>query len=134
MPTLKTEILGSLIEINYEESEKDKLRNIIEKFPLIPVEVISKHPSAELRPDQKDEDSLPPYDILDQILKELIEEEKSISEIVEIGFEKELVKKIYRLVLLSEYKRRQSPPGVKLTGRSFGKERRYPGTNAYYEE
>ena len=104
------------------------------KGKAIPENSIKKPPSAELSPDQKDEDSLPPYDILDQILKELIEEEKSISEIVEIGFEKELVKKIYKLVLLSEYKRRQSPPGVKLTGRSFGKERRYPVTNAYYEE
>ena len=104
------------------------------KGKAIPENSIKKPPSAELSPDQKDEDSLPPYDILDQILKELIEEEKSISEIVEIGFEKKLVKKIYKLVLLSEYKRRQSPPGVKLTGRSFGKERRYPVTNAYYEE
>ena len=72
--------------------------------------------------------------LLDEILKMLIEEEKSLDDVVKSGYDQELVKKIYKLILFSEYKRRQSPPGVKLTGRSFGKERRYPITNAFFEK
>ncbi|MGB0572682.1 MAG: NAD+ synthase [Alphaproteobacteria bacterium] len=98
---------------------------------VIPARMISKPPSAELRPDQKDEDSLPPYDVLDAILHGLIEEDLGGSELEAKGFEPATVQRIWRLLELSEYKRRQAPPGVKLTSRSFGRDRRYPITNAF---
>ena len=97
----------------------------------IPINSIKKEPSAELNLNQKDQDSLPPYEILDEILKSIIEDEASLDSIIKLGHDRELVNRIYRLLLLSEYKRRQSAPGVKLTARSFGKERRYPITNAF---
>ena len=100
----------------------------------VPVNSINKEPSAELNLNQKDQDSLPPYEILDEILKNIIEEEASLDSIIKLGHEKELVHRIYKLLLLSEYKRRQSAPGVKLTARSFGKERRYPITNAFLRD
>jgi NAD+ synthase len=108
-----------------------KLSNLKEKN-LIPQNILIKAPSAELRFNQKDSDSLPDYDLLDQILFCLIEQEKSISEIVEKGFDYELVKKINLLLLSSEYKRKQSALGVKLSTMSFDKERRYPITNKFY--
>ena len=108
-----------------------KLSRLKEKN-LIPENILIKAPSAELRFDQKDSDSLPAYDILDQILFCLIEQEKSISQIVAEGFDYELVKKINRLLLSSEYKRKQSTLGVKLSTMSFDKERRYPITNKFY--
>ena len=108
-----------------------KLSRLKEK-KLIPENILIKAPSAELRFDQKDSDSLPAYDILDQILFCLIEQEKSISQIVAEGFDYELVKKINRLLLSSEYKRKQSTLGVKLSTMSFDKERRYPITNKFY--
>ncbi len=98
---------------------------------VMPERVIAKPPSAELRPDQKDEDSLPPYDILDGILERLIEGEQSVDEIVAAGYEEETVRKIWRLLEISEYKRFQAPPGVKITRRNFGRGRRYPMTNGY---
>jgi NAD+ synthase len=98
----------------------------------MPERVITKPPSAELRPDQKDEDSLPPYDRLDPILHGLIDRELSVSEICEeLGEPRALVAELEKLVLRAEYKRRQSPPGVKLGGRNFGRDRRYPITNAF---
>ena len=100
----------------------------------VPVNSINKEPSAELNLNQKDQDSLPPYEILDEILKNIIEEEASLDFIIKLGHEKKLVHRIYKLLLLSEYKRRQSAPGVKLTARSFGKERRYPITNAFLRD
>jgi len=93
--------------------------------------MITKPPSAELRPDQKDEDSLPPYEILDAILHGLIEEDLGGQELEDKGFDPATVQRIWRLLELSEYKRRQAPPGVKLTSRSFGRDRRYPITNAF---
>ena len=102
--------------------------------PSVPVNSIEKEPSAELNLNQKDQDSLPPYEILDEILKKIIEEEASLDSIIKLGHEKKLVYRINKLLLLSEYKRRQSPPGVKLTARSFGKERRYPITNAFLRD
>jgi NAD+ synthetase len=108
-----------------------KLSRLKEKN-LIPENILIKAPSAELRFDQKDSDSLPAYDILDQILFFLIEQEKSISQIVAEGFDYELVKKINRLLLTSEYKRKQSTLGAKLSTMSFDKERRYPITNKFY--
>jgi NAD+ synthase (glutamine-hydrolysing) len=102
-----------------------------EKSIVIPEASITKPPSAELRPDQKDEDSLPPYDILDPILEMYVEKNFHAQQIIEAGFAPETVHKIIRLVDLSEYKRRQAAPGVKITPRAFGKDRRMPITNRY---
>ncbi|RST29790.1 NAD+ synthase [Sphingomonas ginkgonis] len=100
--------------------------------PVMPERVITKPPSAELRPDQKDEDSLPPYELLDAILVGLVDEELSVAEVCgRTGAERPLVAEIERLVLLAEYKRRQAPPGVKIGGRNFGRDRRYPITNGF---
>ncbi|MFO7928946.1 MAG: NAD+ synthase [Candidatus Humimicrobiaceae bacterium] len=98
---------------------------------LIPENIISKAPSAELKPEQKDEDRLPKYGLLDPILKAYIEEEKNFSEIINMGFEKELVKSVINMVDFNEYKRRQGAPGIKITSRAFGKDRRYPITNKF---
>jgi NAD+ synthase (glutamine-hydrolysing) len=98
---------------------------------LIPKNVFDKPPSAELRPNQKDEDSLPPYPTLDPILQAYVEEDKGVEEIARMGFEARLVKEIIQLVDRNEYKRRQSPPGVKITHRALGKDRRLPITNKY---
>ena len=106
-------------------------RNSIEEDELIPQSVIERAPSAELRPDQKDVDSLPPYEILDPILQAYVEEDRSRSEIVQMGFDEEVVKKVILLVDRNEYKRRQGPPGIKITPRAFGKDRRLPITNRY---
>ncbi|WP_259780482.1 NAD+ synthase [Aestuariispira ectoiniformans] len=99
--------------------------------PVMPERIISKPPSAELRPDQKDEDSLPPYDVLDDILYCLVEGEKSVEEIVARGHDPQTVQRVWRMLDLAEYKRRQAPPGVKITSRAFGRDRRYPITNAF---
>ena len=99
--------------------------------PVMPERVITKPPTAELREGQKDSDSLPPYEVLDPILYGLIEQEKSVDQLVAAGFERETVARIERLIYVAEYKRRQSPPGVKLGGRNFGRDRRYPITNAF---
>lgn len=101
------------------------------KGRVIPERIITKPPSAELKPDQKDEDSLPPYDKLDDILECLIEGEAGIDEIVARGHDRETVNRIWRLLELAEYKRRQAAPGVKITRRAFGRDRRYPITNAF---
>jgi NAD+ synthase (glutamine-hydrolysing) len=98
---------------------------------IIPRAVIIRPPSAELRPDQKDADSLPDYDLLDAILKGYVEEDKSARELVEAGLPAAVVEKVIRLVDLNEYKRRQSPPGVRITPKAFGKDRRLPITNRY---
>lgn len=98
---------------------------------VIPENVLTKPPSAELRPDQKDTDSLPEYDILDGILAAYIEREYSISEIIALGYDGATVRHIVRLVDLNEYKRRQAPPGPKVTSKAFGKDRRLPITNRY---
>jgi NAD+ synthase len=99
--------------------------------PVIPDNIISRPPSAELREDQKDEDSLPPYPVLDGILERLIEHEEPVSAIVEAGYDRETVMKIERLLNLAEYKRRQAAPGVKVGLRNFGRDRRYPITNRF---
>ena len=98
---------------------------------IIPETTILRPPSAELRPDQKDEDSLPPYSVLDPILEAYVEKDESAPEIIDQGFEPETVLEVLRLVDLNEYKRRQAPPGVKITPRAFGRDRRLPITNAY---
>ncbi len=99
--------------------------------PVIPPQIISKPPSAELRPDQKDSDSLPDYPVLDKMLHALVEEELSVDEVVARGFDEAVVSRIERLLYIAEYKRRQAPPGVKLGTRNFGRDRRYPITNAF---
>jgi NAD+ synthase len=99
--------------------------------PVIPQQIITKPPSAELRPDQKDSDSLPPYPVLDKTLHALVEEELSVDEVVARGFDRAEVTRIERLLYIAEYKRRQAPPGVKLGTRNFGRDRRYPITNAF---
>jgi len=101
------------------------------KGRVMPDRVIDKPPSAELRPDQKDEDSLPPYPVLDAILEGLVENELGVDELVSRGFDKATVKRIEHLLYVAEYKRRQAPPGVKLSSRNFGRDRRYPITNAF---
>ena len=100
--------------------------------PVMPQRVIDKPPTAELRPNQKDEDSLPPYEVLDRILEALIEDEKSVRETAAItGADEALVAEIEKKLLRAEYKRRQAPPGVKIGTRNFGRDRRYPITNAF---
>ncbi|MDX3901272.1 MAG: NAD+ synthase [Sphingobium sp.] len=99
--------------------------------PVMPDRVITKPPSAELREDQRDDDSLPPYEILDPILYGLVEEELSVEQLVGRGFDRDTVARIERLLYVAEYKRRQAPPGVKLGTRNFGRDRRYPITNAF---
>jgi NAD+ synthase (glutamine-hydrolysing) len=98
---------------------------------LIPESVLTRPPSAELRPDQTDQDALPPYEVLDPILKAYVEEDKVLDEIVEMGFDPAVVKEVVRLVDLNEYKRRQAPPGVKITPKAFGRDRRLPICNHY---
>ncbi len=99
--------------------------------PVIPKRTLERAPSAELRPHQKDEDSLPPYAVLDPILKAYVEEDRSPEEIVDMGFDREVVARVIAMVDRSEYKRRQAPIGIKITHRAFGKDRRMPITNGY---
>ncbi|MCM8764092.1 MAG: NAD+ synthase [Candidatus Omnitrophica bacterium] len=99
---------------------------------VIPESILTRAPTAELRPNQKDTDSLPPYETLDRILKMYIEQDRSADEIIKAGFDRKLVENVVKMVDRSEYKRRQSPPGIKITPRSFGKDRRMPITNKYH--
>jgi NAD+ synthase (glutamine-hydrolysing) len=101
---------------------------------VIPSAVLTKAPSAELRPDQKDTDTLPPYDVLDPILKAYVEDDLAIDQIVAMGFDRDTVIGVARLVDRSEYKRRQAAPGIKITLRDFGRDRRLPITNRFREE
>ncbi|MHC4423518.1 MAG: NAD(+) synthase [Planctomycetota bacterium] len=105
--------------------------NEVEGRQIIPADVITRPPSAELRPDQKDSDALPDYDSLDKILKGYVEEDKSPQQLIESGLPKDIVHRVIRMVDRNEYKRRQSPPGVKITPKAFGKDRRLPITNRY---
>lgn len=109
--------------------ELSRYRNAIEE--VIPVSVIERPPSAELAPDQKDEDSLPPYDVLDQILELYVERDYSAQAIIDEGFAEEDVRRVLRLVDVNEYKRRQAPVGPRITQRGFGRDRRYPITNGW---
>lgn len=99
--------------------------------PIIPQRVIDRPPSAELAPDQKDQDSLPPYAILDAVLQRYVEQDQSVSDIIAAGFAEPEVVRIARLVDINEYKRRQAPPGVRITRRAFGRDRRYPLTSGF---
>ena len=111
--------------------EVSRYRNSLGARPVIPQAVIDKEPSAELRPDQRDSDSLPPYPMLDPILRAYVEEDRSPEEIVALGFPEATVRRVITLVDGSEYKRRQAPPGVKISPRAFGRDRRLPITNRY---
>jgi NAD+ synthase (glutamine-hydrolysing) len=106
-------------------------RNARAGRPLIPENILTKPPSAELRPDQRDDQSLPPYEVLDPILEAYVEDDRTRAELVAMGFDPALVERITRLVDASEYKRRQTPPGVRVTSKAFGKDRRLPITNRY---
>jgi NAD+ synthase (glutamine-hydrolysing) len=97
----------------------------------IPERIITRPPSAELRPDQTDQDSLPPYEVLDEIVSRFMENDQSSDEIIAAGFEPADVEKVTRLIRINEYKRRQSPVGIRVTHRSFGKDWRYPITNKF---
>jgi NAD+ synthase (glutamine-hydrolysing) len=106
-----------------------KHRNSI--APVIPTRVIERPPSAELRHDQKDSDSLPPYEVLDPILELFIEEDLSVDDIAARGFDRETVGRVLDMVKRNEYKRRQAPPGVRISARAFGRDWRYPITSGY---
>jgi NAD+ synthase len=101
---------------------------------VIPQRIITKPPSAELRPDQKDEDSLPPYPVLDDILRGLVDLEEDVDDILARGHDAATVRRIEHLVYIAEYKRRQAPPGVKVGGKNFGRDRRYPITNRFRDD
>ena len=108
-----------------------RYRNAVAGTDLIPEAVLNKAPSAELRPDQRDDDSLPPYDVLDPVLEGLVSDDRSVAELVDDGYPPDLVARVARLVDVAEYKRRQSPPGVRISAKAFGKDRRMPITNRY---
>ena len=111
--------------------ELAKYRNALAGSELIPSSIINKQPSAELKPDQRDTDTLPPYDQLDPVLTAYVEEDKSVKQIIAMGFKEKVVKRAAQLVDGSEYKRRQAPPGIKITPRAFGRDRRLPLTNRF---
>ncbi len=111
--------------------ELARLRNRKGSQPVIPKRTLERAPSAELKPDQRDEDSLPPYSVLDPILKAYVEEDRSLDEIVGMGYDRDTVKRVISMVDGSEYKRRQAPIGIKISHRAFGKDRRMPVTNVY---
>ncbi len=104
-------------------------RNGLSDHPVIPVSIIERPPTAELRDNQKDTDSLPPYSVLDPILKAYVEDDASLQDIIALGYDEELVTRVIRTVDINEYKRRQAPPGIKITPRAFGRDRRLPITN-----
>ncbi|HEY7357925.1 MAG TPA: NAD+ synthase [Ktedonobacterales bacterium] len=108
-----------------------RYRNTLTPGGVIPQAIIDKAPSAELRPDQRDEDSLPPYPVLDPILRAYVEDDRTFEEMLAMGFDGATVQKVMALVDKSEYKRRQAPPGIKITQRAFGRDRRLPLTSAY---
>ena len=114
--------------------ELARYKNRLAGKEVIPVAVLTKAPSAELRPNQKDVDSLPPYEVLDPILKAYVEDDATIDQIIDMGYDRAMVMKVARLVDLSEYKRRQSAPGIKITPRDFGRDRRLPITNRFRQE
>ena len=111
--------------------ELARYANLIWAREIIPESVINRAPSAELRPNQKDEDSLPPYPVLDRIIHAYVEEDKDIDQIIKQGLDPELVRDVIRMIDRNEYKRRQSPPGVKITSKAFGRDWKFPITNRY---
>jgi NAD+ synthetase len=126
--TLYGDMCGGLAPISdvYKTKVYEVARYINREKEIIPIEIINKVPSAELRPNQTDQDTLPPYDILDKILYQYIEEAKEEDEIVEKGFDRELVRRVLKMVDRAEYKRKQAAPGLKVTNKAFGSGRRFP--------
>jgi NAD+ synthase (glutamine-hydrolysing) len=110
---------------------KTTVYELAEYCERIPRAIIDKPPSAELRPNQLDTDTLPPYEVLDPILKAYVEEDRSLPEIIDMGFDEQLIRRVIRMVDMNEYKRRQAAPGVKITPRAFGRDRRMPITNRF---
>ncbi len=106
-------------------------RNSQNETPVIPPSIITRPPTAELRANQKDSDSLPPYEILDAIIERYVEFDMGVQEIIDQNFDPATVERVARLIDLNEYKRRQGPPGIKITPKSFGRDRRMPITNRY---
>jgi NAD+ synthase (glutamine-hydrolysing) len=106
-------------------------RNARAGHDLIPKAILVKAPSAELRPDQRDEDSLPPYELLDPIIEGYVEQDLGVLDLVALGHDEAMVRRVIDLVDRAEYKRRQAPPGARVTSRAFGKDRRMPITSAY---
>ena len=102
-----------------------------QRSPVIPQRVFDRPPSAELRPDQTDQDSLPPYEVLDAILRGYVEEDRSVEDLIAAGFDRATVERVARLVIVNEYKRRQAAPGIRITPRAFGRDRRYPITSGF---
>ena len=111
-----------------------RFRNGRDATPVVPEHILEKPPSAELRPDQRDDQSLPPYEILDPLLMAIVEDDMTPAEIVDQGADPDLVHRIARLVDVAEYKRRQTPPGIRVTKKAFGRDRRLPITNLYRGE
>jgi len=128
---LKDVYKTTVFALSWWRNENQSAIGLGPKGMVMPERVITKPPSAELKPDQKDQDSLPPYDVLDAILEGLVEGEKSVDALVADGFDRALVLRVWRLLDRAEYKRRQAPPGVKITPRAFGRDRRYPITNGF---
>ena len=108
-----------------------RYRNGVSGTELIPESVLERAPSAELKPDQRDEDSLPPYDMLDAILEEYIEEDQDREQLIRRGLPEDVVDKVIELVDRAEYKRRQAPPGIKISPKAFGRDRRLPISNKF---
>jgi NAD+ synthase (glutamine-hydrolysing) len=126
-------VIKDVLKTTVYELCRDRNRRAVEAgaTPPIPEAVLSKAPSAELRPDQRDDESLPPYDQLDPILEAYVEGDTTVNDLEAAGFDPELVRKVVTMVDRSEYKRRQAPPGVRVTPKAFGKDRRLPITNRY---
>jgi NAD+ synthase (glutamine-hydrolysing) len=108
-----------------------KARNRMAGYDLIPEAVITKPPSAELRPGQRDDQSLPPYDVLDPIVQGYVEHDRTVDDLIELGHDEALVRRIARMIDVAEWKRRQAPVGVRVTPKAFGRDRRMPITNGY---
>jgi NAD+ synthase (glutamine-hydrolysing) len=108
-------------------------RNSLASYELIPAAITDKPPSAELKPNQQDTDTLPPYEVLDPVLAAYVEEDKSVAQIIDMGIDEDVVKRAAQMVDTSEYKRRQAPPGIRITPRAFGRDRRLPITNRFKE-
>jgi len=121
----------TVFELSWWRNEHHPAGALTQPGPAMPERIITKPPSAELKPNQTDQDSLPPYDVLDAILAHLIEGEHAVDDIVADGYDRATVLKVVRLLDRAEYKRRQAPPGVKITSRAFGRDRRYPLTNGF---
>jgi NAD+ synthase (glutamine-hydrolysing) len=108
-----------------------RYRNSLGAAPVIPESVLTKPPSAELKPGQLDQDTLPPYEVLDPIIEQYVENDRSVAEIVAAGYDEGTVIRVVQMINRNEYKRRQAPPGVKITPKAFGRDRRLPIANKY---